>query len=127
MVAIFSGLGLSLSSVEVQLGQAQTFVVEMETSGSKMGSAGPSSAMFEPSSMDKLDNGRAEPNLVNIDTQHTSEKIAIEGALPQHQGMQKVPFVAHSATSNLGESKLSENSGDYETLDTSTELLKSVN
>ena len=93
----------------------------METSGSKMGSAGPSSAMFEPSSMDKLDNGRAEPNLVNIDTQHTSEKIAIEGALPQHQGMQKVPFVAHSATSNIGESKLSENSGDYETLDTSTE------
>ena len=56
-----------------------------------MGSAGPSSALF-----------RDEPNLVNTDTHYPSEKIAIEGALPQHQGMQKVPFVAHSAINVFG-------------------------
>ena len=81
----------------------------METSGSSMGSAGPSSALF-----------RNEPNSVNTDTHYPSEKLAIEEALPQHQGMQKVPFVAHSAASNIGDSNLSDIS-DKETPDTSSE------
>ena len=80
-----------------------------------MGSAGPSSALF-----------RNEPNLVNTDTHYPSDKLAIEGALPQHQGMQKVPFVAHSIASNIGDSNLSDIS-DKETHDTSSANYQKTN